>query len=206
MTTHLLKRAPKRTVSTLDLTPEVSLTLTRLHEACGTARYSFALWLARATQGPVFWIAPSWTSAPLNPDGMAQFTHPGRFTFVSPNRAEDLLWCMEEVLRAGIVPLVVADLPGLPSLTPVRRLHLAAETGAAETGQKPLGLILTPDMGGAQGVESRWHMMPDHTPQRDAWLLTRLRARTQPPQSWQVTGLPEAPVLQPASANKTASA
>ncbi|TCL09941.1 protein ImuA [Shimia isoporae] len=195
MSTHLLGRRSERPRPALSPAPEVSLTLCRLHEACGSARYTFALWLARHTQGPVFWIAPDWGTAPLNPDGMQRFVHPGRFTFLAPRRPEELLWCMEEVLRAGIVPLVIADIPGLPGLTPVRRLHLAAETGASETGQKPLGLILTPGDGGAQGIESRWHMTPQHMHEGGAWRLTRLRARNAPPASWQVTGLPEKPHL-----------
>ncbi|MEP2533411.1 hypothetical protein [Shimia sp.] len=195
MATHLLKRAPDRPRPALEAAPGISLRLARLHEACGPARYTFALWLARQTRGPVFWIAPDWSAAPLNPDGMARFAHPGRFTFITPRRPEELLWTMEETLRAGIVPLVVADLPGLPALTPVRRLHLAAETGVAETGHAPLGLILTPDQGGAQGVESRWHMAQSHTADQDAWTLTRLRARTDPQRSWHVTGLPAKPQL-----------
>ncbi|MGR3636593.1 MAG: ImuA family protein [Shimia sp.] len=195
MSTHLLSRRSERPRAALAPVPEVSLTLTRLHEACGGARHTFALWLARHTQGPVFWIAPDWGTAPLNPDGMLRFIHPGRVTFVAPRRPDELLWCMEEILRAGIVPLVVADLPGPPGLTPVRRLHLAAETGAAETGQKPLGLILTPGDGGAQGIESRWHMAPAHSQSGDAWRLTRLRARTAAPASWHVTQLTDKPAL-----------
>lgn len=202
MTTHLLRRAPERPRATLKLAPGINLALARLHEACGLARYSFAMWVARMSCGPVFWIAPDWSGAPLNPDGMARFADPGRFTFINPHRPEDVLWAMEETLRAGIVPLVIADLSGLPGLTAVRRLHLAAETGAAETGQAPLGLILTPGMGGAQGVESRWHMMAAHGPSSDAWHLTRLRARTAPVASWTVTGLPQSPELTPISADQ----
>lgn len=191
-----LLRQPLRAPPSLSPVPEVVLTCARLHEACGPARFSFALWLAAQTEGPLFWIAPSWGAAPLHPAGVASFLNPGRITFVSPRRPEDLLWTMEETLRSGLVPMVVADLPSPPGLTPVRRLHLAAETGAA-SGAAPLGLILTPDRGGAQGVESRWHMAHAHTAAQDGWRLSRLRARTAPPQSWHISGLPQSPQLAP---------
>jgi len=87
------------------------------------------------------------------------------------------------MLRAGVVPLVVADLPGAPALTPVRRMHLAAESGS-QTGTPPLGLLLTPGNGGAQGAETRWHMAPDHEGEKRQWRLERRRARALPPQAW----------------------
>ena len=77
-----------------------------------------------------------------------------------------------------------ADIPGLPGLTPVRRLHLAAETGGDEGQHLPTGLILTPGNGGAQGVESRWHLTPAYSPERESWTLKRLRARTDPVGEW----------------------
>lgn len=190
MTTRLLTRAPWRQRPPLELSRGLALPRARLHEACGNARVTFALWLAAQTTGPVFWIAPAWLSDRLNADGMQGFVDPGRFTFVAPRRAEDLLWSMEEVLRAGVVALVVADIPGPPGLTAVRRLHLAAETGAAEGSVAPTGLLLTPGDGGAPGIETRWRMQADHGPARSRWRLCRLRARTAPVQSWQVAGLP----------------
>jgi protein ImuA len=161
--------------------------MARVHEACGAARRSFALWVASRTPGPVLWISPAWQADQLNPDGMFDFVDPGRLLFVSPIRAEDLLWATEESLRAGAVALVVADLPGPPGLTAVRRMHLAAETGTAEGGHSPVGILLTPGDGGAQGIESRWHMAPAHSGNALQWRLERRRARSQPPQSWKVT-------------------
>ncbi|UWQ92517.1 hypothetical protein QEZ52_07065 [Aliisedimentitalea scapharcae] len=185
MSTHLLRRAPERARPHLTLLPGITLSQARVHEACGAARRSFALWLASVCSGPVLWISPTWEPGQLNPDGMRDFVDPGRFIFVSAARANDLLWTMEEALRAGAVPLVVADLPAPPALTPVRRLHLAAEQGGT-LGPAPLGLLLTPGEGGAQGIESRWRMTPCHQARLRIWHLERLRARTLPPRGWQL--------------------
>ncbi len=186
MSTHLLGRKPAREAPGINLDPQIALQLGRVHEACGPARRSFAMWLAGQAQGPVLWISPAWEPGQLNPDGMMPFADPARFIFVHPTRAEDVLWCLEEALRSGAIPLVVGDLPGAPGLTPVRRMHLAAEQGGA-MGRAPLGLLLTPGDGGAQGVETRWHMAADHQGEARRWALTRRRARALPPVSWQAT-------------------
>ena len=165
----------------------LSLRLARVHEFCGNARRTLAMVIAQQTSGPVFWITPGWLPVRLNPEGMLHFAEPARFTFLTPRRPEDLLWCMEEILRAGAVPLVVADLPAPPALTPVRRLHLAAEVGAHEGKFPPLGLLLTPGTGGAQGVESRWHMAAGHGVDNTGWTLWRTRARNDPVKSWAVS-------------------
>ena len=190
MTAHLLDRRSHTARPALPVLGDMALPLARLHEACGPARRTLAMLVAAATRGPVFWIAPGWLGDRPNPDGMLAFVDPARFTFLAPDRPEDVLWTLEEALRSGTVPLVVADLPEPPAMTPVRRLHLAAETGAQTGPHAPLGLILTPGDGGASGIETRWHMAPAHQPRSRAWRLDRLRARTAPPATWHLTGRP----------------
>jgi protein ImuA len=178
---HLLTRAHHdagtdgvRFLGPLEITPG------RVHELCGPARRALALIIANACKGEIFWISPAWETDRLHGDGIAGIVEPARLIFVTPRRAEDLLWCAEEALRSGAVPLVVADLPGPPALTPIRRLHLAAETGATR-GVTPLGLLLTPE-GAAPGVESRWKFAQAGR----GWHLERQRARGAPPQAWHV--------------------
>jgi protein ImuA len=151
----------------------------RAHELCGAARRRLALWLAAEVKGPVMWIRPAWHPDRLHMAGVRAEIDPGRLVFVEPERPADLLWAMEEALRAGALPLVICDLPEPPGLTPVRRLHLAAEAGGGG-----LGLLLTPGEGGAAGVESRWRLDPA---EGSGWRLARLRAREAPPGDWAVT-------------------
>ncbi len=186
MTTPLSLHAGTRRKRTAQVpfVADLSLTATRVHEFRGLARRSLAMMLATRMQGPVFWIAPAWDTPHLHAQGMQGFVDPGRFTFMTPKRPEDVLWVMEETLRAGIVPLVVADIPAPPALTPVRRLHLAAEHGAKLTHQKGLGLLLTGTETPAPGVESRWRLDPNHAHPNGGWHLTRERHRSDPPKSW----------------------
>ncbi len=174
-----LTRGPLKERPGLQLAPEMSLAYRRVHEACGAARRVFALWLASRLDGPVVWITPAWEHATLNPEGFAPLLEPARLTLVAAPKEEDVLWCMEEALTAGCVPLVIAEITTLPALTPVRRLHLAAE----KRQDQPIGLLLSGGQGGAQGVESRWQMEPlaGDVP---SWSLTRTRARTAPVKRW----------------------
>lgn len=183
---HMLTGSRQNEAPGLRFLDHLALAPARVHELCGAARRTLALTVARALKGDIFWIVPAWAPDRLNGAALPTWIDPGRITYLAPKRAEDVLWSMEEILRAGIVPLVVADLPAPPALTPVRRLHLAAENGA-KGGLAPLGLILTPGQGGAPGVESRWSLAPAHMPGRAAWQLERLRARTAPQARWEIT-------------------
>ena len=165
----------------------------RVHELCGTSRVCLTALILSISEGPVIWISPGWQTERIYPPGLRELADPGRIIFAGARRPEDVLWAMEEALRTGAAPIVVADMPAPPALTPVRRLHLACEAGAVTArhrgGLAPLGLILTPGEGGAQGVESRWRM--DTAPSGSAlvesgsaWVMQRLRARMAPPAAW----------------------
>jgi protein ImuA len=191
MTIPLLSPPGLAPRGTLALAGPLALARGRVHEGCGPARPMLAVLLLRGSTGPVIWIHPGWQAERLFPDGLCGHADPGRIVFASARRPEDLLWAAEEALRAGAAPLVVAELTAPPALTPVRRLQLAAEAGAvaaAHAGRPaPLGLLLTPEAGGAAGVDSRWHLAPRHAPQCRGWLLSRLRARADPPRQWSLT-------------------
>jgi protein ImuA len=161
----------------------LSLAAARAHEICGPARRTLACMMAGSLEGPVIWIVAQHERDRLHPAGVAEMMEPGRLVFVTPRRAQDMLWTAEEALRAGVVPLVVADLQDPPALTPVRRLHLAAETGMEEGRVAPVTLLLTPGDGGAPGIETRWWMAPRHREGR-AWRLERRRSRAEPPAAW----------------------
>ncbi len=177
----------------LSLAGILQLRLGRAHELCGPARRLLALWALAAVQGPVLWIRPRWDPDRLAPTGMAPWINPERLILLDVARDADALACAEEALRSGAMAGVVMELSGPPLLTPLRRLHLAAETGyACRSASGLLGLLLTPEEGGTAGVESRWHLAPCPAqvavqPITPSWTLRRLRARMAPQAAWTIT-------------------
>lgn len=192
-----------------DLQPlagDLTLRRGRVHELCGPSRIMLAARIMARTHGPVVWIRPGWGTERLNAAGLQPLADPARLILVQADRDENLLWAAEEALRSGAAPLVVAELLSPPALTPTRRLHLAAEAGAQAAqrdGQvAPLGLLLLPGMGGAQGVESRWHLAPAPSrallwAEEESFILTRLRARLLPPATWALHARPRGEDLEP---------
>lgn len=178
-------------------TEELSLPYNRTHEVCGPSRRTFALMLASQMSGAILWIKPHWQRQNLHAQGMVKFLNPARITFVEPKRTEDVLWCMEEALRSGCIPTVIAECDTPPPLTPIRRLHLAAEHGAQMNKVKLLPLLLCPADGGAQGIETRWHMSPRHESHHTRWLVERRRARMSPPAAWALNWHQSKPVALP---------
>jgi protein ImuA len=199
---HSLRRGPVLQPLAGDLT----LQRGRVHEFCGPSRLMLAARIMARCQGPVIWIRPGWVAECLNAAGLQPLADPARLILVQAPRDDCLLWPAEEALRSGAAPLVIAELLTPPALTPIRRLHLAAETGAEaarrDGGVPPLGLLLLPGTGGAQGVESRWHLSP--APSRallwageESFTLTRLRARLLPPAGWSLRTRPKTEELEP---------
>lgn len=188
------------------LAGDLTLQRGRVHELCGPSRLMLAARLMAKTQGPVVWIRPGWVAERLNTVGLQPLADPSRLILVQAPRDDSLLWAAEEALRSGAAPLVIAELLAPPALTPTRRLHLAAETGAEaarrDNAAAPLGLILLPGTGGAQGVESRWHLAPAPSrallwSEEESFTLTRLRARILPPASWSLHTRPKGEELTP---------
>jgi protein ImuA len=184
----LLSRRPHRPAPQITLgDPEIALRLGRVHELCGQARHTLAATIAAQLGGPVVWITQHAATEFLCPDAIAGHITPGHILFVTPAKRDMLLWAMEEALRDGHAPVVVADLTAPPAMVPIRRLHLAAEAGCGASICRPLALLLTPGQGGAPGIETRWSLDPAHHHGAGHWTLSRLRARMAPPRDWLMT-------------------
>ncbi len=107
-----------------------------LHEIGGTGSAGFQAALLRraaGTDGPVLWCrharSERETGLPYGP-GLAAFgLSAAQFVFVRADKATDVLWAMEEGLRAGGLAAVIGD--GVAAdFTSTRRLQLAAEATA----------------------------------------------------------------------------
>jgi protein ImuA len=79
---------------------------------------------------------------------------PGQFIFVTPTRAVDVLWAMEEGLRSNALAAVVGQLDDV-GLTPARRLSLAA--AAANT---PCIVVANKRAVPVAAVATRWRIGP----------------------------------------------
>lgn len=125
----------------------------RVHEVEGRGRRAFALFQAARHPGPLVWILPAhMPEVPMLrglPIGVGERLHLFR-----PNGETDLLWCIEESLRAAPVSLVIAEPSSPLSLTAGRRFQLAAEAG------RTTGLLLIYQDAGSNATETRWACEP----------------------------------------------
>jgi protein ImuA len=136
----------------------------RVHEATGPGRLVFALALAGRLEGPVLWVADARGRDGLYAPGLAAFFDPARLILARPAGPLAVLQVMEEALRSGAVPLVLAELAEAPDLTASRRLQLAAGTGRGR------GLCLLPEGRlRSNAAETRWHCAPVAAGQDAGW-------------------------------------
>lgn len=166
------------------------LALGRAHEVAGPGRRVLAAQVAARLSGPLLWIRAAPAEGWLNPEGLAPLLDPARLVVLRDLRAVEALWAAEEALRSGACPCVVLEAAQPPALTPVRRLNLAAEAGAAQAPAPPLCLILLAEGGAAGAVETRWWVDPlpgwvAGGPAR--WRLSLLRDKGGPPGTWTIT-------------------
>ncbi|PZX50743.1 protein ImuA [Cereibacter changlensis] len=147
----------------------------RVHEAEGRGRRAFALFQAARHPGPLVWILPRHApEIPMLrglPCGVGERLH-----LLRPTSETDLLWCLEETLRAAPIGLVIAEPEKPLSLTAGRRLQLAAETG------RTTGLLLIQQGAGSPATETRWTCEPEPGERRDStlhrWALNKNKKRT----------------------------
>lgn len=141
----------------------LSLASSRVHEAEGPGRRAFALFQAARHDAPLIWVlAPRAEHLPMLrglPDGVGDRLH-----VIRPVSETDLLWSVEESLRATPVGLVIAEPSKLLSLTAGRRLQLAAEAG------RTTGVMLIREGQGSNAAETRWHCAPVAGDARDSTL------------------------------------
>ena len=134
-------------------TDPLTLAPRRMHEAGGRGRRAFALFQAMRHPGSVVWIVPDHIpERPMLaglPQGLGE-----RLILLTPKGQTDLLWSVEEALRAAPVALVIAEPQEALSLTEGRRLQLAAEAGGTT------GVMLIREGDGVNSTETRWACEP----------------------------------------------
>ncbi len=147
----------------------------RVHEAGGRGRRAFALFQAARHPGPLVWVLPAHVpELPMLrglPWGVGVRLHVFR-----PSGETDLLWCIEEALRAAPVSLVIAEPEKPLSLTAGRRMQLAAEAG------RTTGIMLIRGDAGSNATETRWNCKPVATAVADStlhqWALNKNKRGT----------------------------
>lgn len=147
----------------------------RMHEAQGRGRRAFALFQAARHAGLLIWILPSHSPEMPTLAGLP----PGvgaRLLLLRPVGETDLLWCVEEALRAPPVAVVIAEPEKPLSLTAGRRLQLAAEAG------RTTGLMLIREDAGSNATETRWTCETLASPSPDStlhrWSLSKNKKGT----------------------------
>lgn len=179
------------------LAPGLELARGRVHEVLGDSADVFALIIAGAAGGPVFWTGTSRDAGSLAPTGIQDFLDPARLVLaIGLNRAE-ILWAAEQALRARSAACVVIELQDGPDLRESRRLQVAAEEGGA------IGLILVRGRASTSAAETRWQCS---AAAGGGWVWTSTKHKRGRPGAWRVSwkGRHHAPDLVPLAATASA--
>jgi len=136
-------------------------------------------------EGLIVWCQQGWGSydvGQLYGPGLAAFgIDPSRLLLVNPTREPDMLWALEECVRAGVFAAVVGEVPTTSrhfNLRASRRLHLSAE----DTGS-PLILL-------------RGHLREPNEALSSSAALTRWQVRSAPAGATEDVHSTEAPCWQ----------
>lgn len=163
-----------------------------LHDVTGPpsdgAAIGFTAWLTSllGAQGWVLWCRSERRgveAGQLYGPGLAQFgIDMRRLLFVKAETAKDLLWAMEEGLRARRFAVVIGE-GATPDLGQTRRLQLAAEAGGATAL-----MILLDKAGGISAAMTRWAVraVAAENPTQVRWHLRLERCRGGAHGAWHV--------------------
>ncbi|WOI52664.1 hypothetical protein [Parvularcula sp. LCG005] len=154
-----------------------------------TAAMGFALHALRKTRpASVLWVSqPHFQRehGPVYAQGLYDWLRPARpaLLSVSPSKASECLWVIEEAIQSGVLSLVVAE-TGPISFTASRRLSLASERHGT-----PVILLMPYGTQGSTAAQARWRItalpsapnpFDDRAPGRARWQATLERCRTAP--------------------------
>ena len=192
-----LKKNHLITKEYVEFAPNIYLKVGKIHEICGPAKIRIPILLGAKTNGLIVWIRPNWEDFIINTDGISNWFSPNQLLLINAKNKNDLFFATEEVLRSGISEVTITEFPEIPNSLQMRRIHLAITSGVkSNNGKKPLGLILSPNRGGATSIESRWYtstlpcwidlINKDHRILNQKWYLKRLFSRTEPIKEWSV--------------------
>ena len=195
-----LKEIDSLTQQYVEFAPNIYLKKGRMHEVCGPARVRIVTFIGAKTKGLIVWIRPDWEDFIINVDSISHWFSPNQLLLINAKRKNDLFFATEEVLRSGISELTITELPQVPNSLQMRRIHLAITSGVQSNNEKkPLGLILSPNEGGATSIESRWYIstLPywNNLNKKEVhnlgqkWYVKRLFSRTEPTKEWSIEAI-----------------
>tara|TARA_A100001011_G_scaffold166138_1_gene174854 strand:+ start:26 stop:700 length:675 start_codon:yes stop_codon:yes gene_type:complete len=181
----------------IEFAPNIYLKIGRIHEICGPAKTRVAILVGAKTKGLIVWIRPDWENSIINTDSISNWFSPNQLLLINAKNKNDILFATEEVLRSGLSEVTITELPVIPSALQMRRIRLAITSGVKlNNTKKPLGLILSPNEGGATNIESRWYAstLPcwynltnkENDTLNQKWYLKRLFSKTDPIKQWSI--------------------